>query len=833
MLRLLICCLVIFHQLTALYSIEKLQNFDHSTHEKLFLEEEEGQSILVHTYSLKNISDKPVKNIFLSINQDRESEKRNIQQSLGENNFWNWWRETHCASTQEGAFVPMLSSVLCFPVRDVPMHGFSVKEFFYADQWHLVDQKNQLVYLALDNKTVAGYEEIADEPFLALRTKTTGLEGKYHFGEACRNFAHLNIFPQEFDASVPSEEEVIWKECPIDLFPQENITFHHNGKIEQTIILEERGRDGKIKINSSFPIDQIINLSSSTITLEDQEDLVAPEQTFHFNEPVLSLEVSATQSLGKLLLIGRESSLPEWKTGTNAVDLNLEENPTILQLYVSYEASQKAIPASILTIVNTTHYFDNQSPYFELESKEKEPQKVWWQISSTPDFSSLIPNFQAIQDFSQCIRLDLCTETFFNPHETYYFRIKELKEGEWSDWTAPFEFIVNKPEQVNPLFTKVGEERYKISWKPSQEEGIKYHIFASNAYDFLPSIYLKEEETQDPLLEIENNLITVTEDCAIEIGTEYAFYRIIAEKEGQYGIPSPLIRVYDYGLSIPRTVLQVKQIAPELYHVERIAFPKPYAHVEDSQKGVFNPIFELQNLEYYTPHRYVHPSVWEYLKPYFLPENHPVKPKLDRLFSKRVTQNCHSLWKAGFVRPEPMKFSKTIVSKNKHIPGYMFKLFCDDQKGISEWQRLFYRVSGSIYIQDALDKYNINHLFVVPKKWIYPLPPEPSPPQHMERKNFILIENELNIYTSKENNIMWKSPIINPTTLTWVYMLLQELGLNDSPYNFNMPITKDNRIAFIDTEHHHKWPVPFFKLWSFLSSDMGDFWNKLCEKGGP
>ena len=843
MLRILFSCLLITAHFTSLISLEKTHLFEGTTQGVLTIESTESdQQVVVQSYILENISEKPMLGLFLSINADRENQKKQVSQQLfRKNNLWQWWKQNHLSAEEKGAYSSLTGSTLQIPSRSVPAHGVSLREFFFNDKWHLVDDKQDLIYLALDNRTVAGYEDVADEPFLALRTKTTGLEGSYNFAKACSNFARLDIFPAEFDGLEPDNEELRkgWKDYHYDLYPNENVVFKANGIIEQTIALKERSPvAGKLNLETCYPIVQIINESNSSVTLEDQNFLLEPNQAYHFDEQKFAVDLNIRGNNGKIIIVSKVNEKPRWGLGSNQIDLGMEKNTGAARLTLQYDLCENCTPVVAIDVINSSHHFDHVIPYFELTSKETALEKIWWQISNDKDFEFIVPNFQGIQDFTHTIHLDSCTDTFFNPQEAYYFRVKGLQNGQWSAWSPSFEFSVSKPEQIkDPVFKKIDREQYQISWEPSVESDMQYLIFASNAYDFMPSIYASQQyqvidkdtgESEDV-----NNLIAKTSESSITIGTEYAFYRIIAERNGQYSIPSPIIRVYDYGLSIPRTVLQASPNVSRSTRTERMAFPPAYPHLQESinRKSPLN--FKHLVKDYYVKAPHVDQVVWDTIQPYLLPENHPVKPKLDRLFKKRITLSSETLKKAGFIRPDPMRFSKTIVSKNKNIDGYMFKLFSDDQKGMSDWSHLLNRVTGAIYIQDALNRYNLNHLFVVPTKWLYSLPGDPAPPGNLERKNFILVENALDIYTGKENNKMWRSPIINPITLTWIYMLLQELGLNDSPYNFNMPIAKDNRITFIDTEDHHKWPVPFHKLWPFLSPEMGNFWNKLCEKGGP
>ncbi len=104
------------------------------------------------------------------------------------------------------------------------------------------------------------------------------------------------------------------------------------------------------------------------------------------------------------------------------------------------------------------------------------------------------------------------------------------------------------------------------------------------------------------------------------------------------------------------------------------------------------------------------PTLWEDLKPYFLPVNHPL------------------------------------------IKGYLFKVYLDVQPDICEWSNWVRRIEGAHAIRACIKRHGYKH-FSVPHKWIYPLPPEPSPPfsEKYHRKNFILIVEDMHIVNLTQN----------------------------------------------------------------------------------
>jgi hypothetical protein len=83
---------------------------------------------------------------------------------------------------------------------------------------------------------------------------------------------------------------------------------------------------------------------------------------------------------------------------------------------------------------------------------------------------------------------------------------------------------------------------------------------------------------------------------------------------------------------------------------------------------------------------------------------------------------------------------------------------------------------------------------------------------------------------SKEKILKFYKSKITPAKLVELFILFTELGLIDSIYPDNIPPTRSGKIAFIDTEHHHHWPVNLEKFKHFLSPAMQVYWQSLIEK---
>lgn len=226
-------------------------------------------------------------------------------------------------------------------------------------------------------------------------------------------------------------------------------------------------------------------------------------------------------------------------------------------------------------------------------------------------------------------------------------------------------------------------------------------------------------------------------------------------------------------------------------------------------------------------------TVWQQLEPYFLPIDHPIKSKLDHLFhSKRITLNKKTFEAAGFAPIHERAPTNVIIGRHPKLKGYIIKAYLDTQPAFYEWAVLMDRIRGAESIRSCLKRHQYKQ-FVVPRKWLYPLPCDPSPPSgSYNRKNFILIVEDMQILDHPANLKAYQKKI-TPQILNALYTILKEEGLLDSVYLDNIPFTRLGQIAFIDTEHYHKEPIDYLKLKPFFSASMQRYWQTLVEKGGP
>lgn len=235
----------------------------------------------------------------------------------------------------------------------------------------------------------------------------------------------------------------------------------------------------------------------------------------------------------------------------------------------------------------------------------------------------------------------------------------------------------------------------------------------------------------------------------------------------------------------------------------------------------------------YNHHDNVSEHVWSDILPYLLPEESRIRVKLDKIFLKeRVLKNEESLKKGGFIIVQKQQWSRLYIARHKSCPGYIFKIYLDCQRyhqGLPEHYFWIKRCFGSRLVAQEIEDNQWNDWFKVPKKWIYPLPPEPLASAKHVAKFFILVEEDMDLYSPGRSSHLWRSQLITKPKLDALYHIIQKHGLWDCAKPDNIPIAKDHRIAFVDTQTWHRWPVAFENLNDSLRPSILNYWKSLWK----
>lgn len=230
---------------------------------------------------------------------------------------------------------------------------------------------------------------------------------------------------------------------------------------------------------------------------------------------------------------------------------------------------------------------------------------------------------------------------------------------------------------------------------------------------------------------------------------------------------------------------------------------------------------------------HVDKEAWEEVKPYFLPYDHPIRPSLDAIFQKqRALLSKKNMEKAGFLHCTPEKTTRIIVTRHPDLPSLVIKTHLDAQKArknLPEQHYWLLRIQGARAIQQLVEEHGWSDTFTTPKKWIYPLPAHPAPPPSFHRINFILVEEDMDILSAKENKQMWRSRAVTKEFLKKFHTILETIGLKDCAKPDNAPFSQNGKIAFIDTQSHSEWPVSYHKLTPYLTPEMERYWKSLTK----
>ena len=220
------------------------------------------------------------------------------------------------------------------------------------------------------------------------------------------------------------------------------------------------------------------------------------------------------------------------------------------------------------------------------------------------------------------------------------------------------------------------------------------------------------------------------------------------------------------------------------------------------------------------------PEDWELAEPYLIPLDHEAIGILDTLFSDPlVLSNVQTLEVSGFKIIRYRRSKKLVVASHPKLKKYLIKAYLEDYNHyeVRNWAS---RARGSHFIQTILDENDLNHLFRVPRKWIYPLPRTKK--TNFYHKNFILLVDKMDLLTEEQCKHKFKTQV-SESFLLKLYEMIVLTGYSDCHLG-NLPFCKDGKIALIDLEYYNLEPVHMHKLSSHLSLKHQKLWKKLCSQ---
>ncbi|MBA3285946.1 MAG: hypothetical protein H0U27_12935 [Nitrosopumilus sp.] len=209
-----------------------------------------------------------------------------------------------------------------------------------------------------------------------------------------------------------------------------------------------------------------------------------------------------------------------------------------------------------------------------------------------------------------------------------------------------------------------------------------------------------------------------------------------------------------------------------------------------------------------------------------------IKNQLDLIFAQNdVTENDDTFAEAGF-EIICKRSSKMIVAKHSKIPKYLVKVYLHSDKPAQSWKWLVNRCEGAENIRNLIKAKKIT-CFVVPDKWIYPLPgyytTQEEKPIATRTSPALLVVSHMNLVDQKSCREAWATKITKKH-LRELYCILSH-GFASTYLVQNIPYTKEGKFACLDTEYPFR-QHRLERVLHLLSDEMKIYWDHLVRTGG-
>lgn len=244
-------------------------------------------------------------------------------------------------------------------------------------------------------------------------------------------------------------------------------------------------------------------------------------------------------------------------------------------------------------------------------------------------------------------------------------------------------------------------------------------------------------------------------------------------------------------------------------------------------------IFLLSSFDTLKHNHFIKKEVKNAITPYLIPDKHPIKPFLDRIFSRtRVTVSDETIKDAGFNILLTKPRSHIRLLEHPELGPYLLKVTVDSnteiKKNQPDWFWFVNRCRGAKKLEMIIQRQQLKH-FVVPKKYLYVLPAEPAPPQgpNFERKLVVLLVERMPLIDKQTNKAKWQTDITKGI-LDELYEVMN-YGGGSAWRPDNVWFTTDGKLALIDTEYPNQ-PAQHSVIAKYLSPEMQKYWKKLVKK---
>jgi hypothetical protein len=219
------------------------------------------------------------------------------------------------------------------------------------------------------------------------------------------------------------------------------------------------------------------------------------------------------------------------------------------------------------------------------------------------------------------------------------------------------------------------------------------------------------------------------------------------------------------------------------------------------------------------------------MRSYLLPTSHPARDALGILFGRPdVIDNDSTFQAAGFEIRVKQSRSLMRVAAHPALPEYLFKVYFVDERLHERekprgWSGFARRCQNAERIYNIIRENGLQY-FQVPRKWLFLLPAHHSACSPDDQP-VILVAERQDLVSRAENEQAWLNAIAE-RHLDELHTIIQ--GAGGSSYRpDNIPMTKQGKFTFIDTEHAGDQP-DYESIRQYLSSRMRQYWLTLTNE---
>ncbi|MFI0434182.1 MAG: hypothetical protein ACH350_00455 [Parachlamydiaceae bacterium] len=214
-----------------------------------------------------------------------------------------------------------------------------------------------------------------------------------------------------------------------------------------------------------------------------------------------------------------------------------------------------------------------------------------------------------------------------------------------------------------------------------------------------------------------------------------------------------------------------------------------------------------------------------------LPIHHPLQARLNHLFKHPdMFESPEHLRENGFQVIERLD-RRLMVASHPKLKNYLIKKFQNEVPCKRQLRNYLSRINGARRLRQFIASHQLKHI-VTPKKWLYRLS-DLFPDPKKGKRTYVLIVEKIEMCTEEQDlneEIARRYYHIDFDVLKELCLVVYHFRGLDSALR-NMPFTRQNKIAFIDTECWNCEREGFLeRVLPFMSQDRQDYALDIFEK---